>query len=115
MTISLGYTKHAFNRMTERDISRASVEAVVRHGDIKRIDRHGVVRYRLESMVVVLDGADVVTVYYDSDIRTKSNWSPKKRQQRCRSKETKPTYIRGRGHINIKRQDMLLRQMEGRR
>lgn len=114
MIIALGYTKHAFERMTERDISRASVEAVVRHGDVERIDRHGVVRYRLEGMVVVLDGSDVVTVYNDSDLRAKSDWSPKKKQ-RCRSKETKPTYIRGRGHINIKRQDMLLRQMEGRR
>lgn len=115
MSAELGYTTHAFDRMTERDISRASVEAVVRSGEIERIERHGVVRYRLESLVVVVDRCDVVTVYFDSDMRQRGDWSPKKRQRRGQRKEAKPTYIPGRGKINIARQESYLRQMEGKR
>lgn len=114
MIAELGYTTHAFDRMAERDISSASVEAVVRSGEIDNIDRRGVVRYRLESLVVVVDGADVVTVYHDSDMRQRGDWSPKKRQRRGRKKEAKPAYIPGRGKINLTLQASYLRQMEER-
>lgn len=106
------YTKHAFDRMTERDISRATVEAVVRNGSIEREEINGIVRYRLENMVVVMDGHDVVTVYFDSDERRPSQWSPKKKQRRGRNGEMKPHYIQGRGKVNIRQQEYYLRKME---
>lgn len=114
MIAGIGYTTHAFDRMTERDISRASVEAVVRSGEIDHIDRRGVVRYRLESLVVVVDGCDVVTVYHDSDMRRRGDWSPKKRQRRGHKREAKPAYIPGRGKINLTLQALYLQQMEER-
>ena len=106
------YTKHAFERMTERDISRATVEAVVRNGSIEREDINGIIRYRLENMVVVMDGRDVVTVYFDSDERRPSQWSPKKKQRRGRQGEMKPHFISGRGKVNIRQQEYYLRKME---
>ena len=109
----IGYTTHAFNRMAERDISRSMVEAVIRCGDLERVDSHGVLRFRLEGLVVILDKQDVVTVFFDSDLRPRSKWSPKKRQRKWHQ-EVKPCYFKGRGKINTRQQDSYLRQMEGR-
>lgn len=106
------YTNHAFDRMTERDISRATVEAVVRCGVMEREELTNVRRYRLENMVVVLDGCTVVTVYFDSDERKPGQWSPKKKQRRGRQGEMKAHYIPGRGKINIRQQECYLRKME---
>ena len=110
----LRYTDHAFERMAERDISRATVEAVVVAGAVE-VERCGVCRYTLEGLVVVVDGRDVVTAYYDSDQRPRGQWSPKKKQRKGQEKrrEFKPQYIEGRGHINTRRQAYYQRQMEG--
>lgn len=109
----LRYTEHAFSRMTERDITRSTVEAVVAAGDVE-IERDGVHRYTLEGLVVVVDGNDVVTAYYDSDTLARSRWGIKKKQRRCRPKQHKATYIPGRGKINISLSQAYLRQMESR-
>lgn len=69
----LRYTEHAFARMTERDITRSMVEAVVASGDVEA-ERCWVRRYTLEGLVVVVDGNDVVTAYYDSDTQSRSRW-----------------------------------------
>lgn len=106
------YTNHAFDRMTERDISRATIEAVIRCGRLEREEINDVRRYRLENMVVVMDGNAVVTVYSDSDERKHGKWSPKKRQRRGRNGELKPHFIPGRGKINIRQQEYYLRKME---
>jgi hypothetical protein len=106
------YTQHAFDRMTERDISRAMVEAVVFSGRMEREEIGDVRRYRLEGLIVVLDGQNVVTVYFDSDERKHGKWSPKKRQRRGRNGEMKPHFIAGRGKINIRQQEYYLRKME---
>ena len=106
------YTQHAFDRMTERDISRAMVEAVVFSGRLEREEINDVRRYRLEGLVVVLDGNDVVTVYFDSDERKPGKWSPKKKQRRGRNGEMKPHYFEGRGKINVRQQEYYLRKME---
>lgn len=106
------YTQHAFDRMTERDISRAMVEAVVFSGRMEREEVGDVRRYRLEGLIVVLDGQNVVTVYFDSDERKYGKWSPKKKQRRGRNGEMKPHYIPGRGKINIRQQAYYLRKME---
>ena len=105
------YTQHAFDRMTERDISRAAVEAVVRTGRMER-EELNVRRYRLEGIVVVIDGHNVVTVYFDSDERKPGQWNPKKKQRRGRNGEMKPHYIPGRGKINLRQQEYYLRKME---
>lgn len=106
------YTNHAFDRMTERDISRATIEAVVRSGRLEREEIGDVRRYRLENMVVVLDGNEVVTVYFDSSERKSGAWSPKKRQRRGRQGEMKPHFFAGRGKVNIRQQEYYLRKME---
>lgn len=109
MTMSIGYTEHAFKRMTERGISRATVEAVIRCGDVERVEDGGKRRYALFGMIVVVDGENVVTVF--SNGKQKSRWSPKKRQRKRRL-DLKPSYIEGRGKINIKLQREYYRQME---
>ena len=106
------YTQHAFDRMTERDISRSMVEAVVFSGRMERDEIGDVRRYRLEGLVVVIDGHDVVTVYFDSDERKPGQWNPKKKQRRGRKSEMKPHYFEGRGKINIRQQEYYLRKME---
>lgn len=106
------YTNHAFDRMTERDISRATIEAVVRSGRLEREEVGEVRRYRLENMVVVMDGNVVVTVYFDSDERKPGHWSPKKKQRRGRNGEMKPHYFTGRGKVNVRQQEYYLRKME---
>lgn len=106
------YTNHAFDRMTERDISRATIEAVVRSGRLEREEIGEVRRYRLENMVVVMDGNVVVTVYFDSDERKPGQWSQKKKQRRGRNGEMKPHYFTGRGKVNIRQQEYYLRRME---
>lgn len=106
------YTQHAFDRMTERDISRAMVEAVVFSGRMEREEIGDVRRYRLEGLIVVLDGQNVVTVYFDSDERKPGQWNPKKKQRRGRHGEMKAHYIPGRGKINIRQQEYYLRKME---
>ena len=112
----LRYTAHAFERMTERDISRATVEAVVMAGAVE-VERCVVCRYTLEGLVVVVDGRDVVTAYYyDSDLRQRGDWNPKKKQRKGQEKRRrlKPQYIKGRGHINTRQQAYYQQQMEGR-
>ena len=84
MHLEIKYTQHAFDRMTERNISRAMVEAVVFSGRMEREEIGDVRRYRLEGLVVVLDGNDVVTAYFDSDERKPGQWNPKKKQRRGR-------------------------------
>lgn len=106
------YTNHAFDRMTERDISRATIEAVVRCGRLEREEIGDVRRYRLENMVVVMDGNVVVTVYFDSDERKPGRWNPKKKQRRGRQGEMKPHFFAGRGKVNIRQQEYYLRKME---
>jgi len=106
------YTNHAFDRMTERDISRATIEAVVRSGRLEREEIGEVRRYRLENMVVVMDENVVVTVYFDSDERKPGQWNPKKKQRRGRSGEMKPHYFTGRGKVNVRQQAYYLRKME---
>jgi len=49
--MTLKYTEHAFARMTERDISRATVEAVVMAGAVE-MERCGVCRYTLEGFSI---------------------------------------------------------------
>jgi hypothetical protein len=98
--------------MTERDISRAMVEAVVFSGRMEREEIGDVRRYRLEGLIVVLDGQNVVTVYFDSDERKSRQWSPKKKQRRGRQGEMKAHYIPGRGKVNIRQQAYYLRKME---
>ena len=112
MEPDIKYTQHAFDRMTERDISRAMVEAVVFSGRLDREEIGNIRRYRLEGLVVVLDGNDVVTVYFDSDGRRKPDWNPKKKQRRGRQGEMKAHYIPGRGKVNIRQQAYYLRRME---
>lgn len=112
-TEGLKYTNHAFERMTERDITRPMVEAVVNCGVLDRIQERGVKRYRLEGLVVVVDGQDVVTVYFDSDARQRGRWSTKKKQRRCRPGEMKPHYFEGRGKVNVRLHAHYMRQMEG--
>lgn len=112
MNQEIKYTQHAFERMTERDISRAMVEAVVFSGRMEREEIGDVRRYRLEGLIVVLDGNDVVTVYFDSDERKPGKWGPKKKQRRGRRGELKPHYIPGRGKINLRQQEYYLRKME---
>ena len=107
------YTNHAFDRMTERDISRATIEAVVRCGRLEREEIGDVRRYRLENMVVVMDGNVVVTVYFDSDERKPGKWNPKKKQRLGRQGEMKPHFFTGRGKVNIRQQEYYLRKMEG--
>ena len=114
MRTEIKFTAHAFDRMTERDISRAAVEAVIRCGELERIERHGVKRYRLEGLVVVLDGQDVVTVFFDSDARQRGQWSAKKKQRRGRNGEFKAHYIPGRGKVNLRLHAHYMRQMEDR-
>ena len=106
------YTQHAFDRMTERDISRSMVAAVVFSGLLEREEIGNVLRYRLEGLVVVLDGNDVVTVYFDSDERKPGRWNPKKKQRRGRNGEMKAHYIPGRGKVNLRQQEYYLRKME---
>lgn len=106
------YTNHAFDRMTERDISRATVEAVVRCGRLEREEINDIRRYRLENMVVVMDGVTVVTVYFDSDERKTGQWNPKKKQRRGRNGEMKPHYFAGRGKVNIRQQNYYLSKLE---
>ena len=112
-TTEIKYTKHAFDRMTERDISKAMVEAVVISGRLEREEIGDIRRYRLEGLVVVLDGHDVVTVYFDSDERKAGVWGPKKKQRKVRNGEMKPHFIKGRGRkINIRQQEYYLKKME---
>lgn len=106
------YTNHAFDRMTERDISRATIEAVVRCGRLEREEIGDVRRYRLENMVVVMDGNVVVTVYFDSDERKPGQWNPKKKQRRGRQGEMKPHFFAGRGKVNIRQQNYYLSKLE---
>lgn len=115
MTGELKYTEHAFERMTERGITRPMVEAVVRCGEGRQeAGRPDVCKYRLEGLVVVVDSGVVVTVFFDSDARKRGQWSPKKRERRRRTGELKPNYIEGRGKINIRQQVYYLRKMEER-
>ena len=106
------YTNHAFDRMTERDISRATIEAVVRSGRLEREEIGDVRRYRLENMVVVMDGNVVVTVHFDSNERKPGQWNPKKKQRLGRQGEMKPHFFSGRGKVNIRQQEYYLRKME---
>lgn len=108
---NLRYTEHAFERMAERDISRATVEAVVVAGQVE-IEPGGVCRYTMEGLVVVVDGRNVVTVYFDSAKRQRSQWGPKQRQRRRRHLAIKPQYFEGRGYINIRQQAFYQRQAE---
>lgn len=112
---NLRYTEHAFERMAERDISRATVEAVVVAGSVK-VERCGVCRYTLEGFVVVVDGRDVVTTYYNSDLRRSGDWNPNKKQRNGQEKRRrfKPKHIEGRGHINVRQQALYQRQVDGR-
>ena len=110
--IALKYTEHAFYRMTERDINRAMVEAVVMSGSVM-VEITGVCRYTLEGLVVVVDGQDVVTAYYDSDCRQVGQWNPKKKQRKGQQKRTAPasTWIGQRGRkINIKLSERYARE-----
>ena len=111
--VELKYTNHAFDRMSERDITRPMVEAVVNCGVLEGIQERGVKRYRLEGLVVVLDGQDVVTVYFDSDERKRGRWSVKKKQRRCRFGEFKAHYFEGRGKINVRLHAHYMKNMEG--
>lgn len=113
MAYELRYTEHAFNQMTKRDISRATVEAVVVSGSVF-VEFSGVRRYTLEGLVVVVDGKKVVTAYFDSDKRQRSRWGTKKKQRRCRPMHHKPTWIDGRGKINLSLAQSYMRQMEKR-
>ena len=106
------YTQYAFDRMTERDISRAMVEAVVFSGRLEREEVGDVRRYRLEGLIVVLDGQNVVTVYFDSDERKPGKWNPKKKQRRGRQDEMKAHFFAGRGKVNIRQQEYYLRKLE---
>ena len=108
----INYTQHAFSRMTERGISRSMVEAVVISGVVEREETGNVRRYRLDCLVVVIDGNDVVTAYFDSNERKPSQWNPKKKQRRGRKGEMKSHYIPGRGKVNIRLQEYYLRKME---
>ncbi len=102
--IALKYTEHAFSRMTKRDINRAMIEAAVISGSVM-VEITGVCRYTLEGLVVVVDGNNVVTTYYDSALRQAGNWNPKKKQRKVRQLRTSPesTWIGQRGRkINIK-------------
>ena len=112
MVADIKYTNHAFERMAERDISRANVEAVIASGTIEKEELGNVLRYRLENMVVVLDGNTVVTVFFDSDCRQQVQWNPKKRQRKGRNGEMKAHYIPGRGKVNIRQQAYYLRKVE---
>jgi hypothetical protein len=114
MTTEIKYTEHAFERMTERGITRPMVEAVVRCGESQREEiRPQVCKHRLEGLVVVVDRGVVVTVFFDSNTRKRGQWSPKKRQRRCRPGEMKPHYFEGRGKINVRLHAHYIRQMEG--
>jgi uncharacterized GH25 family protein len=108
----LKYTTHAFERMAERDISRATVEAVVVSGEMT-IERGGIRRYSLEGLIVIVDGRDVVTAYFNRNHRRSSSWGPKQRQRRGQRQEYKPQYFKGRGYINVRQQEHYQRQMGG--
>lgn len=110
---TLKYTLHALDRMNERDISTATVDAVIASG-VSTVGPRGSMRYKLEGMVVVVDGDDIVTVYFDSKKRQRGQWNPKKKQRKGRLGEMKPTYIQGRGAVNIKQQEHFMKQMEER-
>lgn len=105
------YTDHAFERMAERGITRPMIEAAIVAGECTE-QRRGAKRYTLCGLVVVVDSKHVVTAFFDSDARPRGQWSPKKRQRRCRAKQHKPTWISGRGHINISLANAYLRQAE---
>ena len=116
MNEPIKYTNHAFDRMAERDITRPMVEAVVRSGKLDRVEVGDIRRYRLENLIVVLDGNDVVTVYFDDDARKTTNtWGRKKKQRRGRNGEMKPHFIPGRGKVNIRQQEYYLRQLEAKK
>ena len=115
MNEPIKYTNHAFDRMAERDITRPMVEAVVRSGKLDKVEVGDIRRYRLENLIVVLDGQDVVTVFFDSDARQRGQWSAKKKQRRGRNGEMKPHFIPGRGKVNIRQQEYYLRQLEAKK
>lgn len=114
MNEPIKYTNHAFDRMAERDITRPMVEAVVRSGKLDRVEVGDIRRYRLENLIVVLDGNDVVTVYFDDDARRTTNtWGRKKKQRKGRKGEMKAHFFNDRGRkINIRQQEYYLRKME---
>ena len=107
----LRYTDHADGRVTGRDIPQPTIMAVIMSGEVE-VEPSGVKRYTLEGFVVVLDRRDVVTTYYDSDLRKRGKWNPKKMQRKLRRQEFKPCYFEGRGYINTRRQAHYQRQME---
>lgn len=109
-TGELKYTNHAFDRMTERGITRPMVEAVVVSGELEREERPGVRRYRLEGLVVIVDHGAVVTAFFDSDTRQRGQWGPKKRQRKGRIGELKPHYFDGRGKVNVRKQQFYFKQ-----
>ena len=113
---NMRYTDHAEGRVTGRDIPQSAIMAVIMSGEVE-VEPGGVKRYTLEGFVVVVNGCNVVTAYYDSDLRHRGDWSPKKKQRKRQEKRRRfnPQYIEGRGHINVRQQELYQRQMEGRR
>ena len=113
---NLRYTDHADGRVTWRDIQQSAIMAVIVSGEVE-VEPGGVKRYTLEGFVVVVDGRNVVTAYYDSDLRHRGDWSQKKKQRKMQEKRRRfnPQYIEGRGHINVRRQELHQRQIEERR
>ena len=112
----LRYTVHAEGSVTTRDIPQPTVMAAIVSGEMVE-ERSGVRRYTLEGFVVVVDGNNVVTTYFDSDLRQSGQWSPKKKQRKGQRKRTAPesTWIGKRGRkINIELSERYARQMEGR-
>jgi hypothetical protein len=105
------YTVHAGARVAVRDIPQSAVNAAIASGAVE-VETGGVRRYTLEGLIVVVDGCDVVTAFYDSDLRRRGAWGPKKKQRRCRRGEMKPHYFEGRGHINVRRQAYYQQQAE---
>lgn len=108
--VQLTYSAHAKYRMDERNISKATVNAVVNSGEIIEIEESGVKRIRLLDFIVVVDDSKVVTVFSDSDMKCQSCWSPKKKQREG-NKVHRATYIEGRGRVNISLSNAYLKEM----
>ena len=104
---------HAQKRMDDRDITRPMIKAVIASGK-QCLNDNGCIEYQIDDLVVVVDPEQlfIITVFFKDRRKKPSVWGPKKRQ-RAYKKEMKPTYIKGRGKINIKQQEQYRSMVHG--
>jgi len=106
------YTEHAFERMTERNITRPMIDAVIACGESLPCGANGETKYKLEGLVVVVGNRGIITAYFTENEKC-GKWSRKKAQRIGNDhKEMKPHFFKKRGKVNVRQQEYYLRLAE---